>query len=157
MHQNIVPVLHAGLDAGHTHTVRQQRCQPLAGILSGFVGIQTEEHPLHVRAFRKKLPQRLARHSAQRKIAVLLPVFREQLDEGQQVDGGFKDQQLLVSATVGKAKRLFCTGRILPKLLPNPTAACVAGMPIRIPPHKDHVVVGGVLVNISGSNEEVHQ
>lgn len=101
--------------------------------------------------------QRLARHPAQRQIIVLLPVFREQFDEGQQVDGGFKDQQLLVSATVGKAKRLFCTCCILPKLLTNPTAACVAGMPVRIPPHKDHVVVGGVLVNISGSNEEVHQ
>ncbi len=25
------------------------------------------------------------------------------------------------------------------------------------PAHKDHVVVGGVLVNISGSDEEVHQ
>ena len=41
---------------------------------------------------------------------MLLPVFREQLDEGQQVDGGFKDQQLFVGATMGKAKRLFCTG-----------------------------------------------
>ena len=157
MHQSIVPVLHAGLDAGHAHRVRQQRRQPLAGILSGFVGIQTKEHPLHVRAFREELPQRFARHPAQRKIAVLLPVFREQLDEGQQVDGGFKHQQLLIRATVGKAKRLFCTGCILPKLLPNPTAACVAGMPVRIPPHKDHVVVSGILVNISGSNEEAHQ
>ena len=157
MHQNIVPVLHTGLDAGHAHGVRQQPRQPLTGILSSFIGIQTEEYPLHVRAFRKKLPQRLARHPAQRQIIVLLPVFRKQFDERQQVDGGFKDQQLLVSATVGKAKRLFCTGRILPKLFPNSTAACVAGMPIRIPPHKDHVVVGGVLVNISGSNEEVHQ
>ena len=83
-----------------------------AGILSGFIGIQTEEHSLHVRAFREELSQRLARHPAQRQIIVLLPVFREQFDEGQQVDGGFKDQQLLVSATVGKAKRLFCTGRI---------------------------------------------
>ena len=88
---------------------------------------------------------------------MLLPVFREQFDEGQQVDGRFKDQQLFVGATMGKAKRLFCTGCILSKLLPNPTAACVAWMPVGIPPHKDHVVVGGILVNISGSNEEVHQ
>ena len=88
---------------------------------------------------------------------MLLPVFREQFDEGQQVDGRFKDQQLFVGATMGKAKRLFCAGCILPKLLPNPTAACVARMPVRIPSHKDHVVVGGVLVNISGSDEEVHQ
>ena len=58
------------------------------------------------------MPQRLARHPAQRQIIVLLPVFRKQFDEGQQVDGGFKDQQLLVGATVGKAKRLFCTGCI---------------------------------------------
>ena len=50
--KNIVPVLHAGLDAGHAYRVRQQPRQPLAGILSGFVGIQTEEHPLHIRAFR---------------------------------------------------------------------------------------------------------
>ena len=88
---------------------------------------------------------------------MLLPVFREQFDERQQVDGRFKDQQLFVGATMGKAKRLFCTGRILSKLFPNPTAACVAGMPVCIPPHKDHVVVGGVLINISGSDKEVHQ
>ena len=88
---------------------------------------------------------------------MLLPVFREQLDEGQQVDGGFKDQQLFVGATMGKAKRLFCAGCVLPKLLPNPTVACVARMPIGIPPYKDHVVVGCVLVNISGSDKEVHQ
>ena len=157
MHQNIVPVLHAGLDAGHAHRVRQQRRQPLAGILSSLVGIQTEEHPLHVRAFRKKLPQCLARHPAQRQIIVLLPVFREQFDEGQQVDGRFKDQQLFVGATMNKAKRLFCAGCILPELLIDPTAACVAGMPVCIPPHKDHVVVGGILVNISGGDEEVHQ
>ena len=62
MHQNIVPILHAGLDAGHAHSVRQQSRQPLAGILSGFVGIQTEEHTLHVRTFRKKLLQCLCRH-----------------------------------------------------------------------------------------------
>ena len=147
----------AGLDTGHAHGVRQQRRQPLAGILSGFVGIQTEKHPLHVRAFREELPQRLARHPAQRQIIVLLPVFREQLDEGQQVDGGFKDQQLLVGAAMGKAKRLFCTCCILPELLMDATAACVAGMSVCIPPHKDHVVVSGILVNISGSNEEVHQ
>ena len=140
VHQNIVPVLHAGLDAGHAHGVRQQPRQPIAGILSGFVGIQTEEHTFHVRAFRKKLLQCLCRHAAQCQITVLLPVFREQLDEGQQVDGGFKDQQLFAGATMGKAKRLFCTCCILPKLLLNPTAACVAGMPVCIPPHKDHVV-----------------
>ena len=157
MHQNIVPVFHAGLDTGHAHRVRQQPRQPLAGILSGFVGIQTEEHTFHVRAFRKKLLQCLCRHAAQCQITVLLPVFREQLDEGQQVDGRFKDQQLFVGATMGKAKRLFCTGCILPKLFPNPTATCVAGMPVCIPPHKDHVVVGGVFVNISGGDEEVHQ
>ena len=27
----------------------------------------------------------------------------------------------------------------------------------RQPPHKDHVVVGGILVNISGGDEEVYQ
>jgi len=88
---------------------------------------------------------------------VLLPIFRKQLDEGKQVDGGFKDQQLFVGTTVGKAKCLFCTGCILPELLMDATAACVAWVSICIPPHKDHVVVGGVLVNISGSDEEVHQ
>lgn len=71
--------------------------------------------------------------------------------------GGFKDQQLLVGATMGKAKRLFCTCCILPELLMDAPTACVAEMPVCIPPHKDHVVVGGVLVNISGSDEEVHQ
>ena len=52
VHQSIVPILHAGLDAGHAYSVRQQSRQPLAGILSGFVGIQTKEYPLHIRAFR---------------------------------------------------------------------------------------------------------
>ena len=134
MHQNFVPIFHAGLDAGHAYSVRQQSRQPLAGILSGFVGIQTEKHPIHVRAFREELPQCLARHPAQRKIAVLLPVFREQLDEGQQIDRRFKDQQLLVGATMGKAKRLFCTCCILPELLMDAPTACVAEMPVCIPP-----------------------
>jgi len=88
---------------------------------------------------------------------VLLPVFREQFDERQQIDGGFKDQQLLVSATMSKAKCLFCTGCILPELLMDATTACVAWVPVCIPPHKDHVVVSSILVNISGGNEEVHQ
>ena len=51
VHQNVVPILHAGLDAGRAHGVRQQSSQTLAGILSGFVCIQTKEHPLHVRTF----------------------------------------------------------------------------------------------------------
>ena len=157
MHQNIVPILHAGLDAGHAHSVRQQSRQPLAGILSGFVGIQTEEHTLHVRTFRKKLLQCLCRHPTQRQIIVLLPVFRKQLNEGQQVDGGFKDQQLLVGATMGKAKCLFCAGCILPELLINATAACIAWVSVCIPSHKDHIVVGGILIDVTGRNKEVHQ
>ena len=88
---------------------------------------------------------------------MLLPVFRKQFDEGKQVNRGFKHHQLLIRATVRKSERFFCSGYVLPELLINATAACIAWVSVCIPSHKDHIVVGGVLVNISGGDEEVHQ
>ena len=135
----------------------KQPRQPLAGILSGFVGIQTEEHPLHIWAFREELPQCFARHPAQRQIIVLLPVFREQFDEGQQVDGRFKDQQLLVGATMGKAKRLFCTGCILPERLMDSPATCIAWVSVCIPANEHCIVMGCILIDVTSGNKEVYQ
>ena len=88
---------------------------------------------------------------------MLLPVFRKQFDEGQQVDGGFKHHQLLIRTTVRKPERFFCPGYILPELLMDATAACIAWVSVCIPSDKHRIVMGYILIDVTGRNEEVHQ
>ena len=116
--QVIVPVFPLRTQAFYVHIhVRQYLHHGLAGILTSLVIVEAEIYHIQLRILPQTLQHRVDGRAAAGHIAVLQPTRRIKRDVGQQVDGCFKNHQLLIGATV------VSIGTTLPEVMVSTTSA----------------------------------
>ena len=107
--KDFVPVLQLRLHARDGQPVRQLPGEPRAGFFSGLVAVKAE-------------------------IAARLPVLREQVDKGYEVNRRFKHAELIPHFLIAESVRLFRFRNVQTKPVRCSPTVCVSLQFLQIPP-----------------------
>ena len=100
--------------------------------------------------------QRFPGHAAQREVASAFPVLGVQAEEGQQINGRFKDEKLAALALVAEAVGFIRTGHVQPEPVRRSPAVGIPGQAGLVPADEHGVMMTGFLIKIAAGNEVLH-